>query len=114
MAVTGYQPLYNSAYALTVDRSPMERAVTRIMRRLQKRRGLMVALNGAAAGGTATVQEKRVAHSLTNLGGVRTIETFTYVGRATTSADETAGDNLLTQDSRIATPTNRAGTWPQL
>lgn len=110
-SATGYQPLYSSAYATTVSRNPLERAATRLFRRMNSRRGLMLALNGAATGGTATVQEKRVAHSTTNLGGVRSIETMTYVNRATTAADETAGDNVLNKTSRIATPTNKAGTW---
>lgn len=113
-SATGYQPLYNSAYATTVSRSALERAATRLFKRMNARRGLMLALNGAAPGATATVQEKRVAHSRTELGGVRSIETFTYVNRATTAADETAGDKVLNEDSRITTPTNRAGNWPYL
>ena len=110
---TGYSPLFGT-YSTTVDRNSLERIATKLFKRMNKRRGLMLALNGAATGGTATVQEKRVAHSTTNLGGVRSIETFTYVNRATTAADETAGDKVLNEDSRITTPTNKAGNWPAL
>jgi hypothetical protein len=113
MAITGYSPLFGTL-TLQVDRNPLEKMVSRAFRRMNKRRGLMLALNGAATGGTATVTEKRVAHSTTNLGGVRTIETNTYVNRATAAADETAGDEVLTLNTRIATPTNGAGTWPNL
>jgi hypothetical protein len=114
MAVTGYQPLYNNAYAITVDRNSIERNVSRILRRLPKKRALMLALNGAAAGGTATGTQKRVAHSTTELGGVRAVETQTYVNRATVSADETAIDGLIYTDSRIATPTARPSYWNNL
>lgn len=114
MAITGFQPLYNNAYVPLVNRNPLEKTVSRAFRRMNSRRGLMVALNGAATGGTATVQEKRVQHDRDMLGGVRPIETFTYVNRATNAADETAGDELLVLNSRIATPSNGAGTWPAL
>lgn len=111
---TGYQPLYNGQYSTTVDRNSMERVVTRLLKKLGKRKGLMLALNGAAVGGAAQVNRKRVAHSLTELGGIRQIENNYLVNRNTAAADETAGDALLNQTTRIATPTNKAGRWPYL
>ena len=113
-SATGYQPLFNSQYSTTVDRNSLERVVTKLIKKLGKRKGLMLALNGAAVGGAASVNRKRVAHSLTELGGVRTIENNYLVNRNTAAADETAGDALLNQTTRIATPTNRAGTWRYL
>lgn len=111
MAVTGYFPLFGNSYSMAVNRSPVERVITRIIKKNRFRKRLMLTLNGAAAGSTATETESRVQHSTTMLGGARTIETFTYVNRATTSGDKTAGDNLLNKSSRIATPANGAGTW---
>lgn len=57
------------------------------------------ALNGAAAGGTATATRKQVEalqsiNSL-GLGGARVIETKTIINRATTAADETAVDAMI-------------------
>lgn len=111
MAVTGYQPLYNSNYAPTVNRSPVERVITKLIKKNRFRKRLMLTLNGAAAGATATETETRVAHSTSILGGVRPVETFTYVNRATTAGDKTAIDGLLNKSTRIATPTNGAGSW---
>lgn len=105
-----YSPLFGS-YSLQVNRNPLERAVTRLMKKMGKRQELMLELNGAGTGATATASRKRVAHSTTELGGIRTIETYNEVNRATTAADETAGDALLSKSSRIATPTNKAGSF---
>lgn len=110
---TGYSPLFG-AYSTTVDRNSMERVLTRLMKKLGKRKGLMLALNGAAVGGAASVNRKRVTHSRTELGGVRTIENNYLVNRNTVAADETDGDNLLNKSTRITTPTNAAGAWRYL
>ena len=65
----------------------------------------METLNGAAAGSTATKQLKRVAHS-EELGGVRAVETETFVNTATVAADVTdINDSILTFSTKTYDPT---------
>lgn len=105
-----YTPLYGT-YSMAVNRNPLERVVTRIIRRLGRRQRLMITLNGVVAGSTATSSRKRVVHSTTELGGRRSIETYNEINRATTAADVTAGTALLSKSSRTANPSNRAGSF---
>lgn len=105
-----YSPLFGT-YSLQVDRNPLERAVTRLMKKMGKRQELMLTLNGATAGSAALSSRKRVAHSTTELGGVRSVEAYNEVNRVTTATDKTHGDNLLSKSTRIATPTNKAGSF---
>lgn len=68
-------------------------------------RELMETLNGAAAGAAASKVLTRIAHS-EELGGVRTIENETLVGRNTTAADESAIDaDILSLSTRTYDPT---------
>lgn len=113
MPITTKSDFWTDNYSPLVNRNTNNRQLFRLMRRSRVQRALMIALNGAAVGGTATSTRKRVAANATEQGGVRTVETLTEINRATVAADETEIDAiLLNDDSRIATPTNRAGTWP--
>lgn len=68
-------------------------------------RELMETLNGAAAGSAASKTLSRVAAS-EELGGVRTIETETLVGRNTAAADESAIDaDILSLSTKTYDPT---------
>lgn len=68
-------------------------------------RELMETLNGAAAGSAASKTLSRVANS-TELGGVRTVETETLVGRNTTAGDATTiNADVLSLNSRTHDPT---------
>lgn len=107
-----HSEFWGGSYTPIVNRSPLERSITRLVKKLAKRQELMLTLNGAAAGSAANASRARVAHSLEELGGVRSIETYNEVSRNTTSQDKTDIDSLLSQSSRIATPANAAGDWP--
>lgn len=109
---TYYSPLFENNFPLNTGDYLMNKPMRVIFKRSRKQAALMKALNGAAAGGTAAISRKRVVASTTEQGGVRPMETFYDVNRATTAADETAIDTVLTPTSRIATPTNKAGTFP--
>lgn len=108
---TGYSGLWGASLVLKTDRSPLERAMTRIARRTDKNTELMLTLNGASAGSAALSQQTRVAHSTSELGGSRSVETRNIVNRNTTAADKTAIDGILVSSSRIATPVDAAGDW---
>lgn len=112
LTVTGYSGLFGSSWTLLVARSPFRRALTRLARRLHKDAELMLTLNGAAAGAAALAQRKRVQHSLTELGGLRTIETRDILNRNTTAADKTEIDGYLSSDMQPNTyPADAAGDW---
>lgn len=96
---------WNDTYAFKDGNHPMEKAVKRIMRRrgMGSTQQLMVALLGAAAGGTASKTYNRVdangtasaVTSVGSMGGQRTIVTRTQINRATTAADVTRLKNLI-------------------
>lgn len=69
-------------------------------------------LNGVVAGSAASETNARIENS-TELGGKRTIETETLIGRVTTAADvsELAADlfNSLTSRTTLASPDNGDG-----
>lgn len=114
MPQTSYSDFWG-AYAPLINRSPNERNITRKFRRMKFRRALGLALNGAAVGGAALYQEKRVAPSTTEQGQIRPIETRDYVNRVTAAADKTAMDRMLLKNSHIvqtAANANKAGTFP--
>lgn len=79
---------------------------------LRELRRRMYTLNGVVAGTTATETKGRIAASA-ELGGKRTVETVTLIGRATTAGDisEIAADILSTLTSRttMASPANKDG-----
>jgi hypothetical protein len=81
---------------------------------MEKDQEIMLTLNGAVAGATATAQHSRVQHSTTELGGQRTIETRTLINGATTAAQESAIDDDLAVDSRPSYPADGAGNWPYI
>lgn len=105
-----YSPLFGT-YTLRNNVSGLHRSLFRLARRVPRTRELMDTLIGAAAGGTAALTPKRVAASRTEQGGKRSIETRTVINRATTAADVTTLKGFINTDSRIATPTNKAGSW---
>lgn len=83
------------------------------LRQNRKDRQLINVLLGAVAGTTATAQSKRVAHSVLELGGKRSIETETFVNRASTAADDTdLTTALLTYRSQPTSyPVDKATRW---
>ncbi len=109
-----YSPTYGNSLTLLVNKSPLRKVLSRLGDRIGKQRAIMVALNGAAAGGTATLQYSRVQHSVAEngLAGQRTIETRTVINRVTTAADEAAVDADLIQDMTPTYPDDAAGgSW---
>ena len=112
---TGYSGLWGTSLTLLVNRNPMRRAITRLMRRLPKDQELMLTLNGAAAGSTASADKARVQHSTDDfgLGGVRTIEVVDPLNRATVAGDKTAIDDDLSVAMVPSTyPDDAAGDFP--
>lgn len=95
--------IFGADHALTNSQQRQKRMISRIMEKPgnRKLRGLMLALNGAAAGGTAAVTHKQIAGPVStpipvgSYGGVRTVETVTDINRATTAADETNIDQII-------------------
>lgn len=110
--MTTYSPVFGNTYSGNQTFSGIRRRIAQLFnaRVAWKDRELMRVLLGAAAGSTATKQYKRVAHSTTELGGKRTIETVTLVNRATTSGDDTDLTNkiLAYQSSPTTYPTDKA------
>lgn len=103
---SSYSPLWGGAYSPVNNNETNRRTIAQMLNKIgmQKDRELMRTLLGVAPGSTATKQRSRVAHSLSQLGGVRTIETQTLVNRATTSADVT--DLLATLLAFVSRPTS--------
>lgn len=104
--------LFDGTYAFIRSKSSLRKVIARIFNQKSMRsdRELISELLGAAAGDAALAELKRVAHSTTELGGVRAIETEELVDRVTTAGDVTElTADLLTYNSRNnAYPTNRA------
>lgn len=107
--------VHGQNYALITARSNLMQRVAKLFAREGGRADaeLLTTLNGAAAGGSASETRKRVtavqSTEQMNLGGARVIETQTVVNRATTSADETNYDNILTPDYSPTYPVDRGG-----
>jgi hypothetical protein len=110
--------IWGADHSLTGSQQRQKRMISRIMEKPgnRKLRGLMLALNGAAAGGTATVTHKQIAGPASTpiavgaYGGTRTVETVTDVNRATTAADETNIDQIINDKFAPASyPANRSG-----
>lgn len=121
MPIAGWAPLYSTvpnSYDLKVNKSPLIRRMQRILRKDQLRslQALMLSLNGAAPGATATKTFKEVDMQADGLlrGGLRTINTKTSINRASTAGDKTTIDDVI---SHIFTPTRVAdlsGNWTPL
>jgi hypothetical protein len=116
-----YDGIHGTPHSLVSSTMQIGQFRTQIARLLRSRTysrgsfaGLMLALSGAAAGGAALVQHKRVKSSQNlsqnDQGGLRVIETFDDVNRVTTAADETlleAAYNLASNPSSY--PVDRGG-----
>lgn len=101
-----YSPIFGD---LTLSaRKVLSRNYFKVGRRTRVIRELMDTLLGAAAGGTAALTQSRVQHSISELGGVRVIETQTMINRATVAGDVTDTKAYLSTDSKIATPDDGA------
>lgn len=141
--VTGYSGLFSDTLgapdvgsytmlplAQNGGRSRVEFDIARAFKHETQRemKAAIIALIGAAAGGTATATYKRavvpvgpdatvpVAMQLDALGGNRTIETATVISRATTSADVSYLKDLFDGDlsaSSITYPTESSGNQDQ-
>lgn len=107
---SSYSPLWGTAYTPIIDHNSMTRELFRFGRRNRVVRELLDELIGAAAGATALVAVKRVAADRVENGGVRTIETRNMINRATTATDRANLRAYFSEDSKIATPANKAGT----
>lgn len=108
MSTVSYSPTWGGSYSPVNNNQPMRKLVAQRLNVVgfMKDRELLRTLLGAAAGSTATKTRSRVAHSTTELGGKRTIETQTLVNRATTSGDVTdLKAALLAYDSKPAATT---------
>lgn len=116
--MSGYSGLwdgvYNTPYAglsSAVGSNNNLSALARVFRRASygrgNMRGVLNALIGAAAGGTATVTHKRVLAvgdpTRLSYGGLVTLETFNDVSRVTVAGDVTALQAAVTQQSRPTT-----------
>ena len=112
MPITVKSDFWGNSYAFIRSKSSLRKVMARLFNQkgLRSDRALMNALLGAAPGGTATANLKRVQHSQTELGGKRTIETEVLINRATTNADDTdLTSAYLTYDSRSnAYPVDKA------
>lgn len=105
------------SYALTGSRSRLKRMIARVNETHAGRatQAIMTALNGTAAGGTASASYKRVGHASTPLavaalGGVRTIDTVTVINRVTTAADESDVDLIINDKFAPSSyPADRSG-----
>lgn len=112
MAITVKSDFWGNNYSMISDKSNFRKIIARLLNLGQNKRdrALLNALVGAAPGGTATATQTRIAHNRLELGGKRTMETETFVNRATTSADVTdLKAKLLTYNSRANLyPTDKA------
>lgn len=115
MAIVVKSAFWNDSFSFIQDQSSFRKQIARLLDRkqLRKDRALISTLLGAAAGSAASATLKRVAHSTSELGGVRTIETETLVSRNTTAADDTElTTDYLTYSSRPSSyPTDKATRW---
>lgn len=107
--------VYGQAYAVTGEQSSRQRNIARQFASTEAVpiSKVATALNGAAAGGSASGTVKQVqavqADGM-NLGGQRPIDTTSLINRNTTAADETMLDTLFTPTFAPASyPADRAG-----
>ena len=112
MAIVVKSEFWADSYAFVRTKSSLAKVVARIMNQISMRadRELFAEMLGDAPPDAALDQLKRVAHSTTELGGVRTIETVDLINRNTAAGDATdLTTRYLTYASRPSTyPTNRA------
>lgn len=116
MAVTGYSGLFNGVYNTpyaplsTLHGPDWEALNIKFGKRsygMGSLKKLIMALNGVAAGATATLTHYRVqavANTSDNVqGGLRTIEAKNILNRATTSGDQTNISAAIDRSSKPAT-----------
>lgn len=104
-SVSGYSSFWGNpanSYQLLVNKAGVMAGASRVLARqgMRELRALMLALNGASAGGTASRTVSRVLHS-TN-GGAKSIETVTVINRATTANDKSFVDDVLNRFTNAA------------
>lgn len=99
--MAGYSPIFGEL-TLT-NRKALSRQYFKLGRRTRVIRELLDTLIGAAAGGTASLTQKRIQHSRVELGGVRVVETQTMINRASTATDVTNLKEYLSDRSNPAT-----------
>ena len=102
-----YSPIFGTLSV--TDRKALSRQYFKLGRRTRVIRELMDTLINGAVGATAALTQARVQHSISELGGVRVIETQTLINRATDADDATDLTNYLSEDSKIATPDDASG-----
>lgn len=110
MSATGYSPLWGVSYSPLRDYSPNNRQLFRFGRLNRKVRELLDTTIGAAAGSAASLSVKQVAQFPQNFLGVATLQDRSIISRNTTADDVTELKNYFSEDSKIATPSNGAGT----
>ncbi len=104
-----YSPLFGNAFPLNTSTTPLEFAISRLVRQTKKRRALMAALNGVVAGSTAASSHKRVLANVVDQGGKIQMETVYDVNRATVAGDITDIAKIFTRNSRTAVFASKAG-----
>ena len=108
--MSSYSDINGLNYSTTYD-FPNRGQAARVFDRNPVTQEILLTLTGAAAGSTALVANKRVQHSTSELGGVRTIETENKINRVTTSADVTAMSAMVNRSMTGAVQANLAGLW---
>lgn len=111
MAASGYSGLWGVNYTPVRDYSPNNRSLFRWGRLNRKVRELLDTTIGAAAGSTAAVSSAQIGAYPQNFIGKPTISNRVIINRASTSGDVTELKNYFSEDSKIATPANGAGSW---
>lgn len=91
MAIVVSSDFWSNSYSFIRDKSSLRKKIAQLLNypSMRKDRELITELLGAAAGEAALAQLKRVAHSTSELGGVRSVETVDLVNRVTAAADDT-------------------------
>lgn len=105
-----YSPLFGVLTIRKTTTSGLPKNYFRLGRRTRKIRKLLDATIGAAAGGAALLAVKRITASTTEQGGFHRAATVNELNRNTTAGDVTALKNFFSEDSKITTPANKAGS----
>lgn len=112
MAHLGYSPLWGDYTLRKTTTDGLPKNFFRLGRRQRKIRELLDTTIGAAAGAAALLAVKRITASTTEQGGKRPVATVNELNRVSTAADVTYLKNMFSEDSKIATPANKAGKSP--
>lgn len=120
MTITTYSDFWGNNYSPIKGTTPLRYRLNRLMRRrgMGALQELMVELTGSAVGNTAAKSYTRVEGrvdtlgtlpSVGSLGGSQEIETRYLVNRATTAADATDIDTVITASHTPTFPGDLAG-----